>query len=157
MNSHPDHRPARTHRGFITPVGFVAAMFAALWLFSTLGLGMYAGVMVLGGMALVLGLALLAWRFGAATPFTRLSVVWPLLLALLWICWWPALDYWAVKELPSFARTGHALPWWDTSAAKWGGALLMLGLGCGTRLLLGRVGSWFSQPLVNLFPPAEDR
>lgn len=59
-------------------------------------------------------------------PFIHLGKSWPLLLALFFLCWWPALVFWASHQSPRLWATGEAEFWWDAWYAKL--ALLMGGV-----------------------------
>jgi hypothetical protein len=59
--------------------------------------------------------------------------VWPLEVGAFYACWWPALDHWASQRLEATAYVYGAEAtnpiWWDTEYAKWGGLILIVGLG----------------------------
>lgn len=50
----------------------------------------------------------------------------PVLFALFWAAWWPAIDVWALGGLPEQFRNMDSFetPWWATGYSKWGGLLL---------------------------------
>ncbi|HHW4675291.1 MAG TPA: hypothetical protein ACQGQW_08935 [Xylella fastidiosa subsp. pauca] len=50
---------------------------------------------------------------------------WPILLALAWACFWPALNYWSSQTL--FGR--FDTPWWATWYTKGGVLFAIIGLG----------------------------
>ena len=60
------------------------------------------------------------------------------LLPLLWLCWWPALDFWAAKDLPALLVREEFLPWWAAWYVRWGVLLGIAGLGYLLKKLLGR-------------------
>lgn len=77
---------------------------------------------------LVLGMVtVLLWEFADYSPF-ELANTWPWLVGFLWVCWWPALDYWASQQVPSFLADQVALPWWDAWYSKAGGFGGLVGL-----------------------------
>jgi hypothetical protein len=72
--------------------------------------------------------------FGENIEPLNLGNVWPVLLALLWRSWWPALDWWAGKRP---AASGPWLPlirepvWWAEWHGKWGILVAILVIGYG--------------------------
>ncbi|MEI7429270.1 MAG: hypothetical protein WCL27_02365 [Betaproteobacteria bacterium] len=100
-------------------VGVIAFV---VWQFSTMfGLDMATGFSVLvrlgGFVLLVMGCFWL--RDSYEVTFGQL---WPILLAIFWVCWWPALDHWATKDIPSFAsyEFGQTILWWNSMYTKLG-------------------------------------
>jgi hypothetical protein len=71
-------------------------------------------------------------------PRLRPRKIWPILLALLWMCWWPALDFWAGQSMAPSPGHAPVLPWWATGYAKWGGLAGILTLGHLARKTFGR-------------------
>jgi hypothetical protein len=101
-------------------IGVALAAFVA-WRFSAyLGLDTATGGLVLARLAVLVVVTGLSWKVADEFPPLGPRAVWPLLLSLLWLCWWPALDYWAVKDLPSVVAPEEMLPWWDSWYTKWG-------------------------------------
>jgi hypothetical protein len=110
----------------------VAALCAlGIWRFSqAFGLDMSTGFSVvvrLLAVAVAAGLALYASSSYSFDMF-RLGNTWPILLAMLWVAWWPALDYWAAQEVPTFLRDTTSV-WWDAWYTKAGGIICIVGLG----------------------------
>lgn len=101
-------------------VGVALAAFVA-WKFSNyLGLDAATGGLVLARLAVLAVVTGLSWKVADDFPPLGLRAVWPLLLSLFWLCCWPALDFWALKDMPSVPVLEEMLPWWDTAYAKWG-------------------------------------
>jgi hypothetical protein len=125
--------------GWILFVIGVALAAFIVWKFSPyLGLDMATGGLVLARLAVLVVLTGLCWRLADDFPRLRPGAVWPILLALLWLCWWPALDFWAVKALPvSLLREGD-FPWWASWYTKWGVLAGIAAWGYLTRKLFGR-------------------
>jgi hypothetical protein len=113
--------------------------------------------LTLGGMAV---LAVVAWHFLTdmsagmevflrlfsliaaaaylASSFRNSSILadnWPLLLALLWACLWPALEFWG--RTPSPFDSHDATLWWAAWYTRWGGFVGMIGLGYGLKATFG--------------------
>ncbi|KVQ69928.1 hypothetical protein [Burkholderia territorii] len=85
----------------------------AVWQFSTLfGLDMSTGASVMGRLVGVAILAVLAWKFGGGSDLIGLGNIWPILLGLVWVSWWPALDYWATNSEPNFSLTDENMTVW---------------------------------------------
>lgn len=108
------------------------AIAAGIWKFGqTFGLDFSTSVSVLGRLVVVGLLVAASMYFGAdaygAGQYIGFSKVWPLLLAALWWCCWPALDYRASQFLPSFLP--EATVWWDEWYTKWGVLVGIVGVG----------------------------
>ncbi len=116
-------------------VGIASILVAGLcaygvWQFSnTFGLDMATSFSVIWRLvifAVLVGAALYSSNSHSSDIF-KLGNTWPLLLGFFWICWWPALNFWAANEIPSFIDRGLAgIPdsasvWWDAWYTKWGG------------------------------------
>jgi hypothetical protein len=80
-------------------------------------------------LVVVAWMAWMSWKFGDDFDPVRLGNIWPVLLALLWWCLWPALDFLAVQERPSFFNPDDVSIWWATWYTKWGGVAAILGFG----------------------------
>lgn len=109
-------------------IGAVVALgFAMVWSFSQFfGLDMATGWAVLWRMGLLLGLVVVCWKYGDEVEFLRLSQSWPIWLALFSVCWWPALDFWAGHQRPSFLGEEQVVLWWNAWYTKLG-AMLTIG------------------------------
>jgi len=119
-------------------VGVALAAFVA-WKFSNyLGLDKATGGLVLARLAVLAVVTGLSWKVADDFPPLGLQAVWPLLLSLLWLCCWPALDFWALKDMPSVPVREEMLPWWDTLYAKWGVLVGVAALGYLLKKLFGR-------------------
>jgi hypothetical protein len=100
----------------------VATIAFVVWQFSTFfGLDISTGGSVFGRLVAIVVATGAAWKFGEDFDPIRLGNIWPILLALLWCCWWPALDFWENQQQPSFMRTDEVSIWWDAWYRKWGG------------------------------------
>ncbi len=122
-------------------IGAVVALFAYLvWQFSTLfGLDMGTGVTVFFRLLMLVAIVGAAWWFSNGYDIIRLGNIWPIVLALFWVCWWPALDYWSTGTGLRFSAPayGRASPgpisvdavWWAAWYTKWGILVAILGLG----------------------------
>lgn len=93
---------------------------------------------MLARLAVLVVLAGLSWKLQDDFPRLGPRAVWPLLLSLLWLCWWPALDFWAAKDLPPFRVREEALPWWAAWYTKWGVLLGIAALGYLGKKVFGR-------------------
>jgi hypothetical protein len=62
---------------------------------------------------------------------------WPLLLALLWACLWPALEFWGRTPWPF--DSNEATLWWADWYTRWGGFVGIIGLGYA---LTATFGDW---------------
>jgi hypothetical protein len=91
--------------GWILFVIGVALAAFIIWKFSPyLGLDMVTGGMVLARLAVLVVVTGLSWTVANDFPPLRPRVIWPLLLSALWLCGWPALDFWAANGLSRRAR-----------------------------------------------------
>jgi hypothetical protein len=119
-------------------IGVALAAFVA-WKFSAhLGLDKATGGLVLARLAVLVVVTGLCWKLADDFPPLGLRAVWPLLLSLLWLCWWPALDFWALEDMPLFLIHEEMLPWWDAWYTKWGVLVSVAGLGYLIKKLFGR-------------------
>lgn len=122
-------------------IGAVVALFIyLLWQFSTFfGLDMDTGASVFIRLLMFVAFVGASWWLGNDYEIIRLSNIWPIVLALFWVCWWPALNYWSSGTRLGFnAPTyGRASPspisvdtvWWAAWYTKWGILVAILGLG----------------------------
>ena len=110
--------------------GFIAVglLTIGLWNFSQLfGLDFNTGAEVIIGLIPVAAVWALL-RYATPIPFRD---TWPLALAALWVCGWPALDYWA-----DYADAGAQQLWYATWYVQWGGLVAIVALGYATRARL---------------------
>jgi len=114
------------------------AAFVAWKFLAYLGLDMAAGGSVLARLAVLVVLTGLSWKVADDFPHLGPRAVWPVLLSLLWLCGWPALDFWAAKDLPPSPLRGGALPWWAAWHTKWGVLLGIAALGYLGKKVFGR-------------------
>jgi hypothetical protein len=132
----PVNRDSRADDSWIifVLIGGAALVAFFVWQFSTtFGLDMSTGAAVF---ARLVGLAVLAsvcFKFGEDVPLLSLSVVWPVLLGLLWASWWPALNFWSSQDFPSFYQSEDAIVWWNAWYTKWGVLALLIGGGFGVK------------------------
>jgi hypothetical protein len=107
--------------GWILFVIGVALAAFIIWKFSPyLGLDMVTGGMVLARLAVLVVVTGLSWKVANDFPPLGPRVIWPLLLSALWLCWWPALDFWAANGLSRGPVREEDLPWWAGWPARWG-------------------------------------
>ena len=120
---------------FIMGLVAVAAVIGLIvWKFSTtFGLDMATGGKVLLYMLLLTGITAALLKLDVV----ELDILLPFVIATLWCCWWPALDYWAAQQSPfpldTYPDFEAAQPWWAAWYTKLGGVLLVLGIGYGIR------------------------
>ena len=69
------------------------------------------------------------WKASESMDELRLGNIWPVLLALLWVCWWPALNYYAAKDSVILFEYEDGGVWWSAWYTKWGVGLGIAGLG----------------------------
>lgn len=110
-------------------IAVALAAFIA-WKFAIhLGLDAVTGGLVLARLAVLVVVTGLCWKIADEFPPLGPRAVWPLLLSLLWLCWWPALDFWAVQDLPISPVREDMLPWWGAWYTKWGVLVALAVLG----------------------------
>lgn len=113
-------------------VGLSLFFVYLVWQFSKiLGLDMATGFKVIVGLvmfSILLGISLYCSNSYSWELFS-LKNTWPVLLGVLWMSFWPALDHWATKTVPPFFHTDDATVWWAAWYTKWGGLLGLVGLG----------------------------
>jgi len=113
--------------GILAIVGILAFV---VWKFSSFfGFDMSTGGAVLIRLVCLAVLIGLCWKFGDDFEPIRLGNTWPILLAVLWFCWWPALDYWASQQRPAFFTQEEVNIWWAAWYTKAGGFFGITGLG----------------------------
>lgn len=107
-----------------------------VWKFSTtFGLDFATGASVLTRLVIWAVTLAGAWWLGRESGMFGPGLVLPVALALLWVCGWPALDYWATQEYPSFYQPGDVSVWYDAWYTKAGGAVVALAGGYGLKAL----------------------
>ena len=122
---------------FLVIGAIVAAIAFVVWQFSTFfGFDITTGGTVFGRLVALVVLTGVAWKFGEDFDPVQLGNIWPILLALLWCCWWPALDFWASQQRPSFFNTEEVSIWWAAWYTKWGVFIAILGAGYTGKKLL---------------------
>jgi hypothetical protein len=110
----------------------------AVWQFSTLfGLDMSTGASVMFRLMLVAALAAGSWKFGDDVDLIRLGNVWPVLLGLVWVAWWPALDYWAAHAGYRLSLSDEDVTvWWNAWYTEFGVLVAIIGGGFLTKKLV---------------------
>ncbi len=100
-------------------IGFIC------WKFSqAMGLDIETGAKLFLGLIVVGGITTALLYFGLFNAF------WPVVLAVLWLFFWPALDYWSTEKVPYFALNPHIeKAWWAAWYTKAGGLIILLGGG----------------------------
>ncbi len=81
------------------PEEFILAILAGLWVVLTYFLAAYTGMPT--HTALLITVLTLIWAivFFLLWQRNRVRLLWPVFMGLLVACWWPFLDWWAVKDL----------------------------------------------------------
>lgn len=108
---------------FDKPEELIMAVLAAVWVVMTYFAAAYTGaeaksVLLITGLTLVWAvIAFILWQAG------RAAALWPVLLGLLVACWWPWLDWMAVRNvLPAAATSNDVIvlnrPWYATWTFK---------------------------------------
>jgi hypothetical protein len=125
--------------GWLLFVAVVALAAFVAWKFSAyLGLDMAVGASVLARLAVLVVLTGLSWKMKDDFPRLAPRAIWPVLLSLLWLCWWPALDFWAIEDLPPSPLGEGMAPWWAAWYTKWGVLLGIAALGYLGKKVFGR-------------------
>lgn len=104
-------------------LGMAVALSALVaWMLSaTSGLNVPASGAVLARLVTLVVVTGLCWMLGGASPLIGLRSLSPILYALLWWCWWPALDLWTSKELFVLFHYEDISVWRGAWYTKWGG------------------------------------
>lgn len=104
------------------PEELIVAIIAALWVVLTYFMASYIGAPTQTTLlicALTLIVAIIAFLLWQRSCFGWL---WPLFLGLLVACWWPLLDWLAIKDIILPAAQNNAViisrPWYDTWTFK---------------------------------------
>lgn len=109
----------------------VTSMFSSFF-----GFDMRTGAWVLGGMIVcsgILGLSVWGWLYdNHNTSLVHPGNIWPILLAMLWGCWWPALDFWASRTIGPFSS--HTI-WWAAWYTEYGVFFAIIFIGYGIKWL----------------------
>jgi hypothetical protein len=109
---------------WVIPAAIAATATIAfiVWKFSTaLGLDMPSGANVLLRLVVLTALVVVSLKFGDEFEIIQFQRVWPLFLVGLWMCFWPALDFWAQHGSPFASEE----PWWDHWILQWPAAILV--------------------------------
>lgn len=123
---------------FISILVFGILVFAgAAWMFSSVfGFDMSTGAKVLGSLlflSFTLGLSVWGRLYDEHNTYlVHPGNIWPILLAMLWGCWWPALDFWASRTLGPFSS--HTI-WWAAWYTKYGVFFAIIFIGYGIKWL----------------------
>ncbi|XDF33152.1 hypothetical protein RBH89_13150 [Paracidovorax avenae] len=121
---------------FLAIVLIVTGIAAAgIWKFSQfMGLDMWTGFRLMVGIITITGIL---WLVCSQMDLS-IGATLPLALAVLWINFWPALDVWAIPNVPSFMLDSAEPRWFGTWYAKIGGLVAILGIGYGPWLWRSR-------------------
>lgn len=111
---------------------FMIGVSSVWWFSDTFNLDMSTGAQVLGMHAILAVMAWVSWRFGEYSLFS-FSNAWPVLLGLLWMAWWPALNHWAVASYPAFYNPDDISVWWAAWYTKFAGLVLLIAGGYGAK------------------------
>ncbi|AIC13901.1 hypothetical protein [Xylella fastidiosa] len=104
----------------------IGALILPVWGFSALlGLDMQSGGSFLLGLIIVGALFIVSSFFRGVGEIIHLRKIWPIILALAWACFWPALNYWSSQTFFGHFDT----PWWATWYTKGGVFFAIIGLG----------------------------
>ncbi|WP_066567247.1 hypothetical protein [Snodgrassella sp. CFCC 13594] len=107
---------------FSKPEEVIMAVLAGLWVILTYFLSSYAGMPT--HTALLITLFTLIWAivFFLMWQRSQTRFIWPIFLGLLVACWWPAITWFAYKDviLPGtdMSTIILSLPWYATWTAK---------------------------------------
>lgn len=124
------------------PEEFIVAVLGALWVVLTWVVAAYFGIPA--QTALLITVLTLLWTIVVYLLWARalLGWVWPIFLGLLVACWWPALDWLAIRDvLTPDAQTGTIIlnkPWYATWTFKFILALVPVALGYGAAFMAVR-------------------
>ena len=116
-------------RWILFVIGVASAAFLACKFSGFFGLSRDVAGVVFSWMAVLAVLARLCSTLKFDFPRLRPEKTWPILLALLWMCWWPALDFWAGQSMAPTPGQAQAVPWWASGYVKWGGLVGFAALG----------------------------
>ena len=110
------------------PEEFILAILAGLWVVLTYFLAAYTGMPT--HTALLITVLTLIWAivFFLLWQRNRVRLLWPVFMGLLVACWWPALDWLAIKDLLPLNIAADTIivsrPWYATWTAKFIYAIL---------------------------------
>ncbi|MGG6898840.1 hypothetical protein [Rhizobium sp. BR 315] len=128
---------------FLVAAGIVGSIAFVVWKFSVLfGLDVSTGAAVFFRLVL-LGIAFGgAWWLGNTYDEINIGGLWPIVFALVWACWWPALNFWAsagvampathlfdFDQSTSMPALGTETLWWAAWYTKWGVFVAIIGIG----------------------------
>lgn len=101
-------------------VGVALAAFVC-WKFSaSFGLDRRAGGAVFSRLAVLAVATRLCWTLADEFRLLQPRNTWPLFLSLLWLCLWPALDFWAGDCRQASLQHEEACLWWAAWYTQWG-------------------------------------
>ncbi|CAN7585175.1 hypothetical protein [Polaromonas sp. LjRoot131] len=123
-------------RWILFVIGVAFATFLACKFSRYFGLSRDVAGVVFSWMAVLAVVTRLCSTLKGDFPRLRPSKTWPFLLALLWMCWWPALDFWAGQSMAPSPGQAQALPWWGPWYARWGVLAGIVALGSLARKIL---------------------
>lgn len=100
----------------------IAVSVLFVWMLSsTSGLNVTASGSVLSRLIVLLVISGLSWMLGDDSPLVGLRNLFPILFALLWWCWWPALDLWTSKDPSVLFHYEDVSVWRGAWYTKWSG------------------------------------
>jgi hypothetical protein len=113
---------------FLIVVVVAAIAFGIYQLAGAMGLDFKTMFGVLLMSATVLAVAGACLYFGRDAEFLHISETWPLLLALEYMAWWPAMNIWAAGPLRSYMPDLYPAVWWNAWYTRAGVLALCIGV-----------------------------
>ena len=120
-----------------TALLFMVGLAGVWWFSDTFSLDMETGARVLGMHAVLAVMAWITWQHSEYALF-NLSNAWPVLLGMLWMAWWPALNHWEIASFPSFYHPDDISVWWAAWYTKVTVLVLIVGGGYGLKTVKAR-------------------
>ncbi|BCQ29992.1 hypothetical protein NK8_81830 (plasmid) [Caballeronia sp. NK8] len=109
-----------------------------VWQFSNaFGLDMSTGSKVMALLAIPIALGITSFKFfDGDYDMLRLGSVWPVLIGLVWVAFWPALDHWAAHGgyRPSLYDEDVTV-WWNAWYTEFGALVALIGGAYGAKKL----------------------
>lgn len=119
-------------------IGAAFAVFVACKFSGYFGLSREVAGSVFSWIAVLIVLGRLSMAVKGDFPRLRPENTWPILMGLIWVCWWPAMDYRVAHSMAQSGGLAQDFPWWVTRYAKWGGLVGIVTLGYLARKLFRR-------------------
>lgn len=94
--------------------GLIAlAVVGLIWKFSNLlGLDFSTGAAIAFRLVLVCASACAVWYFGQNQDRIKIGTILPIFIALIWGCFWPALDFYELQQNSRYFRPDVDTLWW---------------------------------------------